>query len=157
MNINDMTNKDFDSVVNTLTLWAESHPRANYPVIGFAGNKPLTPIQLVTEVKEKTLNGKSFIRMLQLGTEVMSLEEILRGFNRWKLNSITVIRPEKDHIETRQLCLKCKKHFNWNKYVKIGINICYKCRNKIFPRHMPTNQYEKYLIIYCKKYKYDHS
>ena len=82
IDIAPLTNEDFNSVVETLTIWAESHPKARYPVIGFAGNKPLTPIQLVTEVKEKTFNGKSFIRMLQLGTEVMPLEEILEGFNR---------------------------------------------------------------------------
>ena len=60
-------------------------------------------------------------------------------------------------MKTRELCKRCKNHLNWDKYVKMKINICYWCRIEVFPEHIPREQRKKYLIVYCKKYKYDHS
>lgn len=86
IDVKPLSREEYESVIETLSLWAESHPRANYPVIGFAGSQSITPIQLINEVSEETQNGKSFIRMLQICTEVMPLEEILNRFNRpWLL------------------------------------------------------------------------
>lgn len=79
--IQPLTDDEFEQVMEALSGWAENHPRPEYPVIGFAGRAAISPIQLVYEVAEKTPDGLSFIRMLQIGTEVMPLEKILQRLN----------------------------------------------------------------------------
>ncbi|MEE9338316.1 MAG: hypothetical protein V3U87_09565 [Methylococcaceae bacterium] len=81
IDVPQFSEEDFNLIVEALSLWAESHPKPDFPVIGFAGNEPITPAQLISEVLEETQNGKSFIRMLQVCIEVMPLEEILERFN----------------------------------------------------------------------------
>jgi len=85
IDIHPLSEEEHKSVIKALSLWAERHPSPNHPVIGFADGQPITPIQLVSEVAEDTPNGKSFIRMLQVCTEVMTLSEILERFNPPKL------------------------------------------------------------------------
>jgi hypothetical protein len=88
IDIQPLTEDEFKQVVYALARWAETHPRPEYPVIGFSGRASITPLQLVKEVEEKTSDGMSFIRMLQIGTEVMPLEEILKRLNPPKFSTL---------------------------------------------------------------------
>jgi hypothetical protein len=77
-----LTEEQRSRLSEALFLWAESHPRRNDPLIAFADGGALSPMQIAVEVRQRTLNGEAFVRMVQCGLEVESFERIVAGFAR---------------------------------------------------------------------------
>jgi hypothetical protein len=79
-NAPELTPQKIDQLASALRDWAERHPNPDAPLLAFAGSTVLTPKQLASEVKERSEDGKAFLRMVQFGLEVMPFEEILARF-----------------------------------------------------------------------------
>jgi hypothetical protein len=67
-------------VIDALSKWVSRHPEPNKEVLGIAG-EALSPSGILVAVKESTEAGKAFLHMLEMGTEVMPMEQILSNLS----------------------------------------------------------------------------
>jgi hypothetical protein len=77
-----LTEEQRSRLSEALSLWAESHPRRNDPLIAFADGEALSPMQIAVAVSQRTSNGEAFVRMVEFGLEVEPFERIVAGFTR---------------------------------------------------------------------------
>jgi hypothetical protein len=75
-----LSTEQLQRLAKALEVWVERHPAPDDPVLSFIGGKPLTPRQIVGEVTRNTPDGQMFLRMVHIGLEVLTFEQLLAGF-----------------------------------------------------------------------------
>jgi hypothetical protein len=69
-----------EEIIDALSKWVERHPEPNREILEIAGES-LSPSGILAAVKEFTKAGKAFLHMLEMGTEVMPIEQILSNLS----------------------------------------------------------------------------
>jgi hypothetical protein len=65
-----------EEIIDALSQWVDRHPEPNRKILGLAGEL-LSPSGILVAVKESTEAGEAFLHMVEVGTEVMPIEQIL--------------------------------------------------------------------------------
>jgi len=65
---------------SVLDIWAVEHPSPDRPLIGFGGTRILSPLSLAASVADRDEDGQAFERIVRMGMDVVSFDEIVAQF-----------------------------------------------------------------------------